>query len=47
MDETYALLGVEPASITPLDAYLAEYFTRIMKKLKEVGATADRTSFYV
>lgn len=35
-----------------LDAELAvlllqEYFSRIMKKLKEVGATADRTNFYV
>lgn len=47
MDETYQLLGVDPASITPLDTYLQEYFTRIMKKLKEVGATADRTNFYV
>lgn len=26
---------------------LQEYFSRIMKKLKEVGATADRTNFYV
>lgn len=27
--------------------YTQEYFTRILKKLKEVGATADRTNFYV
>lgn len=47
MEDTYALLGVDPASITPLDVYLREYFSRIMKKLKEVGATADRTNFYV
>ncbi|KAF6249607.1 hypothetical protein COO60DRAFT_1580224 [Scenedesmus sp. NREL 46B-D3] len=47
MEETYALLGVDPASITSLDDYLQEYFTRIMKKLKQVGATADRTNFYV
>lgn len=47
MDDTYALLGVDPASITGLEAYLQEYFTRILKRLKEVGATADRTSFYV
>jgi hypothetical protein len=26
---------------------LQEYFTRILKKLKQVGATADRTNFYV
>lgn len=24
-----------------------EYFTKILKKLKEVGASADRTNFYV
>lgn len=47
MEETYALLGVDPASITTLDDYLQEYFTRILKKLKQVGATADRTNFYV
>lgn len=26
---------------------LQEYFARIMKKLKEVGASTDRTNFYV
>jgi hypothetical protein len=30
-----------------LCVYLQEYYNRIMKKLKEVGATADRTNFYV
>lgn len=24
-----------------------EYFSKILKKLKEVGATSDRTNFYV
>lgn len=47
MDETYKLLGVDPSSITSLDDYLKEYFSKILKKLKEVGATADRTNFYV
>eukprot|EP00879_Flechtneria_rotunda_P010059 GHRR01010517.1.p1 GENE.GHRR01010517.1~~GHRR01010517.1.p1 ORF type:complete len:219 (+),score=78.15 GHRR01010517.1:761-1417(+) len=47
MDNTYQLLGIDPASITTLEDYLQEYFTRIMKKLKQVGATADRTNFYV
>ncbi len=47
MEETYALLGVDPASMTTLPAYLKEYFSRILKKLKEVGATSDRTNFYV
>ncbi|KAG1676392.1 hypothetical protein FOA52_001187 [Chlamydomonas sp. UWO 241] len=47
MDETYKLLDIEPSSVVGLDVYLKEYFTRIMKKLKEVGATSDRTNFYI
>jgi len=47
MDETYKMLGIEPASINNLEDYLAEYHTKIMKKLKEVGASTDRTNFYV
>jgi hypothetical protein len=47
MDDTYALLGIEKESITTLPDYLKEYHTKIMKKLKEVGASADRTNFYV
>jgi len=47
MDETYSLLDIDPNSVVSLDDYLAEYFQRIMKKLKEVGASTDRTNFYV
>uniref|UniRef100_A0A7S0WZB3 NmrA-like domain-containing protein n=1 Tax=Chlamydomonas leiostraca TaxID=1034604 RepID=A0A7S0WZB3_9CHLO len=47
MDETYELLGIEPSSVQSLDDYLKEYFNKILKKLKEVGATSDRTNFYV
>jgi uncharacterized protein YbjT (DUF2867 family) len=47
MDETYKLLDVDPSSITTLEAYLQEYFTSIMKKLKEVGASSRQTDFYV
>ncbi|GAX79229.1 hypothetical protein CEUSTIGMA_g6669.t1 [Chlamydomonas eustigma] len=47
MDDTYKLLDIDPASIQSLDDYLKEYFGRILKKLKEVGATTDRTNFYV
>jgi hypothetical protein len=35
------------ASSAAAAAALQEYFTRILKKLKQVGATADRTNFYV
>uniref|UniRef100_A0A7R9YQG0 NmrA-like domain-containing protein n=1 Tax=Chlamydomonas euryale TaxID=1486919 RepID=A0A7R9YQG0_9CHLO len=47
MEDTYKLLDIEPSSVTGLEEYLKEYFTRIMKKLKEVGASTDRTNFYV
>ena len=47
MAETYRLLDMDPASVTGLEQYLQEYFSRILKKLKEVGASADRTNFYV
>jgi uncharacterized protein YbjT (DUF2867 family) len=36
MEETYAVLGIDPAEITTLENYLQDYFTRIMKKLKEL-----------
>lgn len=38
MDATYDKLGIDPASVTTLDSYLAEYYQSILKKLKEVGA---------
>ncbi|KAG2483956.1 hypothetical protein HYH03_017202 [Edaphochlamys debaryana] len=47
MAETYRLLELDPGSVTGLEDYLQEYFSRILKKLKEVGATSDRTNFYV
>lgn len=36
MDETYAIMGIDPADVTTLENYLQDYFTRIMKKLKEL-----------
>lgn len=47
MEDTYTLLGVDPASINTLESYLNDYFTSILKKLKEVGATSKQTNFYV
>jgi len=47
MSETYGVLGVDPASINSLESYLEEYFTQILKKLKEVGASSKQTNFYV
>jgi uncharacterized protein YbjT (DUF2867 family) len=36
MDETYQVFGLEPGEMSTLEAYLQEYFSRILKKLKEV-----------
>lgn len=47
MDDTYRLLGLDAAQTTTLEAYLGEYFSSILKKLKEVGATSRQTDFYV
>lgn len=47
MDETYDLLQIDPASVTTLEQYLEEYYSQILKKLKEVGASSRQTDFYV
>ena len=36
MDETYAVFGLDPKDTTTLEAYMQDYFSRIMKKLKEI-----------
>ncbi|KAK9814206.1 hypothetical protein WJX72_002245 [[Myrmecia] bisecta] len=47
MDTTYKLLNIDPATITTLEQYLEEYYTSILKKLKQVGASSRQTDFYV
>lgn len=47
MTETYRILGIDESSVSSLEDYLQEYFTRILKKLKEVGASSKQTNFYV
>ena len=47
MEETYRILGIDESSVATLEEYLEEYFTRILKKLKEVGASSKQTNFYV
>jgi uncharacterized protein YbjT (DUF2867 family) len=37
MDEVYQTFGLDPKETTTLESYLQEYFSRIMKKLKELG----------
>lgn len=36
MDEVYNVFGLDPKDTTTLDSYMQEYFSRILKKLKEV-----------
>ena len=36
MDEVYEVFGLDPKETTTVEAYLQEYFSRIMKKLKEI-----------
>jgi uncharacterized protein YbjT (DUF2867 family) len=36
MDETYGVFGIDAQEITTLEDYMQEYFSRIMKKLKEL-----------
>jgi uncharacterized protein YbjT (DUF2867 family) len=36
MDEVYQIFGIDPQEIGTLEAYLQEYFSRILRKLKEL-----------
>ena len=36
MDEVYQVFGIESKEIGTVDAYLQEYFSRILRKLKEL-----------
>jgi uncharacterized protein YbjT (DUF2867 family) len=36
MESVYATFGIEPESIVTLESYLQDYFSRILKKLKEL-----------
>lgn len=42
MDETYAVFGINSEEITTLESYMQEYFSRIMKKLKELEYERDK-----
>ncbi len=43
MDEVYEVFGLDSKENTTLEAYLQEYFSRILKKLKEMGYDKDKT----
>jgi uncharacterized protein YbjT (DUF2867 family) len=43
MDDVYKVFGLDPNETTTLEGYLQEYFSRIMKKLKELDFEKDKT----
>jgi len=47
MRETYEMLGEDPARTTTVEQYLQEYYSNILKKLKEVGAESRQTDYYL
>ena len=44
MDEVYETFGIDKSELTTLEDYLKEYFTRILKKLKELDFESGRDS---
>jgi uncharacterized protein YbjT (DUF2867 family) len=44
MDEVYATFGINKDEITTLEDYMQEYFSRIMRKLKELDYDRDKAS---
>jgi len=46
MNETYQLLGVDANDILSLEKYLQDYFTNILKKLKDIKAQSKQTDIF-
>uniref|UniRef100_A0A803MCF2 NmrA-like domain-containing protein n=1 Tax=Chenopodium quinoa TaxID=63459 RepID=A0A803MCF2_CHEQI len=46
MAETYQLLGVDPKDIVTLEKYLQDYFTNILKKLKDLKAQSKQSDIF-
>lgn len=47
MNETFQLLGVDQKDIITLEKYLQDYFTNILKKLKDLKAQSKQSDFYI
>lgn len=47
MTETYSALGADPKDTTTLEQYLQEYYTNILKKLKDLKAQSKQGDFYI
>lgn len=46
MSETYNLLGVDAKAVVTLEKYLQDYFTNILKKLKDMKAQSKQSDIY-
>ena len=46
MNETYEPLGVDVKDVVTLEKYLQDYFTNILKKLKDLKAQSKQTDIY-
>ncbi|MBE7382064.1 MAG: SDR family oxidoreductase [Leptolyngbya sp. SIO1E4] len=44
MEDVYQTFNIDPNEITSLEEYMGEYFSRIMKKLKELDYDSDKAS---
>jgi hypothetical protein len=42
MERVYEVFGLDQGEITTLESYFNEYFSRILKKLKEIGYEKDK-----
>lgn len=47
MTETYNLLGVDAKDIITLEKYLQDYFTNILKKLKDLKAQSKQSDIFI
>lgn len=46
MTDTYKLLGVDSKDVVSLEKYLQDYFTNILKKLKDLKAQSKQTDIF-
>lgn len=46
MNETYEILGVDSKDIVSLEKYLQDYFTNILKKLKDLKAQSKQADIF-
>jgi CRP-like cAMP-binding protein len=44
MDNVYETFQIDPKEITTLEEYMRDYFSRIMRKLKELNYESDKDS---